>query len=109
MENCLSREGAIQVDEVSGSRGLKIVDERESEPGLFTYTADVAVKRVSTALDNFIYTREGRRGEERGGKGCEIFTASEEREGISEESVVFLYGISIFLVGEDELMLERFW
>lgn len=48
-------------------------------------------------------------GEGRGGKGCEIFTASEEREGISEESVVFLYGISIFLVGEDELMLERFW
>lgn len=44
--------------EVSGSRGLKIVDERESEPGLFTYTADVAVERVSTALDNFIYARE---------------------------------------------------
>lgn len=65
MENCLSREGAIQVDEVSGSRGLKIVDERESEPGLFTYTADVAVKRVSTALDNFIYTREGKGGEGR--------------------------------------------
>lgn len=70
MENCLSREGAIQVDEVSGSRGLKIVDERESEPGLFTYTADVAVKRVSTALDNFIYTREGRRG--RGGEGKDV-------------------------------------
>lgn len=44
--------------EVSGSRGLKIVDERESEPGLFTYTTDVAVERVSTALDNFIYARE---------------------------------------------------
>lgn len=54
------------MDEVSGSRGLKIVDERESEPGLFTYTADVAVERVSTALDNFIYAREGRAGEGEG-------------------------------------------
>lgn len=87
--------------EVSGSRGLKIVDERESKPGLFTYTADVAVFPPRSII---LYTRV----KGRGGEGCEIFTASEERE----EGIVGGVSVRNFLVEEDafrEISVKKFW
>ena len=89
--------------EVSGSRGLKIVDERESEPGLFMLRWNVFPQRSI-----ILYTRV----KGRGGEGCEIFTASEERE----EGIVGGVSVRNFLVEEDafrgdarEISVKKFW